>query len=204
MPSPAPDLRSANGRVARFYDWFFWLYPVVECFCGPGRLRLVRRIGRLPPGRLLEIGVGPGRHLRHLSGHRVTAVDCSARMVALSRRLSPLADIRQMDGERLEFPDASFDYVLLSHVLSVTAHPGRMLAEAHRVLRPGGRLLVLNHVTPDGAWGHLDRALMPLARRLCYRSCFRLESIPGWERFHGKCLEFKGLFGLMRAYSWEK
>jgi phosphatidylethanolamine/phosphatidyl-N-methylethanolamine N-methyltransferase len=125
-------------------------------------------------------------------------------MVSSSRYYSPGTDVWQMDGEELNFPDASYDYVTLCHVLSVTADPIRMLAEAYRVLRPGGRLFVLNHETPTNAWRHMDNILIPLAGWLRFRSWFRLEDISGVERFRKKRLESGGLFGLMNAYSLEK
>jgi phosphatidylethanolamine/phosphatidyl-N-methylethanolamine N-methyltransferase len=191
-------------RIGRFYDRVSWLYPLVDLFCGAGRRRLVEQVNCEPPGRLLEIGVGPGRYLPLYRRHHVTAIDCSARMVALSRARAPAAEVRQMDGERLEFADASFDYVTLCHVLSVTGDPARMLAESHRVLRPGGRIFVLNHETPRHAWRHVEARLMPLARGLRFRSWFRLDEIPGVQRFRLRRLAPGGWFGLMAAYALEK
>jgi phosphatidylethanolamine/phosphatidyl-N-methylethanolamine N-methyltransferase len=204
MRNDHPASRTGNSRISSFYDRACWLYPLVDCFCGPGRRRLIEHINREPPGRLLEVGVGPGRHLRLYRRHKITAIDCSAKMVASSRRYSPDTEIRQMDGEALNFPDASHDYVTLCHVLSVTADPVRMLAEAHRVLRPGGRLFVLNHETPSNAWRHIDQMLIPVANWLRFRSWFRLEAISGVERFRRRRLETGGVFGLMNAYSLEK
>lgn len=109
-----------------------------------------------------------------------------------------------MDGEDLAFPDESFDYVVLCHVLSVTADPARMLAEVHRVLRPGGRIFVLNHETPVNAWRHVDKALRPLAGWLCFRSWFRLGEIPGADRFQLERLETGRLGGLMPAHCLKK
>jgi phosphatidylethanolamine/phosphatidyl-N-methylethanolamine N-methyltransferase len=193
-----------NHRMARFYDRVGWLYPLVDRFCAPGRRRLIARINQEPPGRLLEIGVGPGAHLPLYRGHQITAIDCAESMVARSRRRLPGADIRRMDGEDLDFRDASFDYVALLHVLSVTARPASLLAEAYRVLRPGGRLFVLNHETPTNAWRHVEKLCVPLADRLCFRSWFRLEEIPGVERFRSKDWETRSGFGLMHSCSLTK
>jgi phosphatidylethanolamine/phosphatidyl-N-methylethanolamine N-methyltransferase len=109
-----------------------------------------------------------------------------------------------MDGESLDFPEASFDYAVLCHVLSVTANPSQMLAEIHRVLRPAGRLFVLNHVTPEGAWRFIDTLLAPFARQLCFRSRFRVTDLSGIERFRSMRHLGSGLFGLMKAYAFEK
>lgn len=200
----APQVPLPNLRIARFYDRVCWLYPLVDRFCAPGRRRLIARINQEPPGRLLEIGVGPGLHLPLYRGHQITAIDCAERMVVRSRRRLPGAEIRRMDGEELDFRDASFDYVALLHVLSVTARPARMLAEAHRVLRPGGVLFVLNHETPANAWRHVEKLFVPLAARLCFRSWFRLEEIPGIERFRSKHPEPRSGFGLIHSCSLTK
>ena len=193
-----------NHAAARFYDRVYALYPLVDLFCAPGRRRLIEKINRYPVGRLLEVGVGPGRQLGLYLQHQVAAIDCSPRMVAGCRRRFPSMDIRQMDGENLNFPDESFDYVTLFHVMSVTADPGQMLREVHRVLRPGGRSFVLNHETPSHRWRNVDRMLIPLARQLHFRSWFRLEEVPGIDRFRVKPLEVGGVFGLMRAHLLEK
>ena len=190
-----------NRRVATFYDRVHRLYPLVDYFCAPGRRRLIEHINQKPAGKLLEIGVGPGHHLRLYRRHRITAIDCSAAMVARCRDRLPGLDVHQMDGEHLRFADSTFDYVAACHVLSVTADPARMLGEAYRVLRPGGHLFVLNHETPINAWQHLDRALVPLSRWLCFRSWFRLGEIRGVERFQMTALGSRGMCGLMAAYS---
>jgi phosphatidylethanolamine/phosphatidyl-N-methylethanolamine N-methyltransferase len=204
MTNQCPDTHAARHRVARFYDWAWRWYPLVDWFCAPGRRRLIRLINQEPAGRLLEIGVGPGRHLPLYEQHAVTAVDCSEKMVASSRENSPGTDVRLMDGEALAFADGSFDYVALFHVLSVTPDSARMLAEAHRVLRPGGRLFVLNHETPAHAGRYLDRALTPVAARLRFRSWFRLGEVAGVERFRRPQPPAKGGLGLMAAHILEK
>jgi ubiquinone/menaquinone biosynthesis C-methylase UbiE len=85
-------------------------------------------------------------------------------------------EVKVMDGEALEFGDAAFDQVVMAYVLSVTAHPERMLAEAWRVLKPGGFAFIVNHETSASPHG-----LVPLVRRwLRLRSQFRLADIPGW------------------------
>jgi ArsR family transcriptional regulator len=106
----------------------------------------------LPPGgigRVLDIGTGTGRLLEVLAP-RVTAglgVDASRAMLALAR--SRLARpglthcaVRLADMYRLPLPDAGFDLVVLQMVLHYAEDPAGALAEAARVLRPGGRLVV--------------------------------------------------------------
>ena len=73
-------------------------------------------------------------------GASVVAVDFSEAMLAEARRHHPAIDFRTGDAEALPFPEASFDAVVMSFGLLHLARPDQALAEAHRVLRPGGRL----------------------------------------------------------------
>jgi ArsR family transcriptional regulator len=102
-------------------------------------------------GRLLDIGAGTGRLLELLAPRAESAVgiDASREMVALARtRLSRagLANcaVRLADMYRLPVADASVDFAVLQMVLHYAEDPAAVLAEAARVLRPGGRLLVVD------------------------------------------------------------
>ena len=57
----------------------------------------------------------------------------------------------QMDGENLQFPDCYFDYVVLSHVITVVDDPEKLLEETYRVLKPNGKIFILNHFTPKNS-----------------------------------------------------
>ena len=102
-------------------------------------------------GRLLDIGTGTGRLLEVLAP-RVTSglgVDASRAMLALARaRLArpglTHCAVRQADMYRLPLADAGFDLVVLHMVLHYAEDPAGVLAEAARVLRPGGRLVVVD------------------------------------------------------------
>ncbi len=102
-------------------------------------------------GDVLEVAVGTGRNLPfYPAGVRLTAIDLSPGMLELARRraaaLGLRADLREGDAQRLDFPDASFDTVVFTLALCSIPDDGRAVAEARRVLRPGGRLLLLEHV----------------------------------------------------------
>ncbi len=103
------------------------------------------------PGRLLDIGTGTGRLLELLAGRveRGLGVDASRAMLALARsRLSKpeLAHcaVRQADMYRLPLADGTFDTAVLQMVLHYAEDPAAAVAEAARVLRPGGRLVVVD------------------------------------------------------------
>lgn len=173
----------ANQMTGRFYDRAGWLYPLIEPWIAPGRARCIERINQEPPGNLLEIGAGPGRHLARFSTHRVSAVDVSDSMVRSCRHRCPGARIWVMDGECTEFADGGFDLVALFHVLTVTARPERMLKEVHRLLRPGGKVYILNRESKHTWIRRINRVLEPMARPLRLRLEFQLDDCPEIRKF---------------------
>ena len=118
-----------------------------------------------PAERLLIIGCGTGADIPFVPlENEVLAVDLTPAMLEQARaHARPGVTFRQMDGLHLDLPDASFDAAILHMVLEVIPNPERCLAEAARVLRPGGRLAVFDKFLPDGArpsW--LKRAALAL------------------------------------------
>lgn len=103
---------------------------------------ILARAGEVAGCDLLDLGCGTGRvaALAAQRGARVTAVDLSPAMVERARALVDLADARLavMDAQELDLPDASFDRVVASFSVMFCPEPHRALAEARRVLRPGG------------------------------------------------------------------
>jgi SAM-dependent methyltransferase len=97
------------------------------------------------PRRVLEVGCGPGEAAERIaaSGAEVVAVDSSPRMVELARARG--VDARLGDAQKLDFPDESFDAALAAWMLYHVPDPARALAELARVLRPGGRLVVVTN-----------------------------------------------------------
>jgi SAM-dependent methyltransferase len=104
-----------------------------------------------PAGRLLDIGTGTGRVLELLGPlvRQALGVDASKSMLALARARLARAElahcsVRLADMYRLALADASFDTVVLQMVLHYAEDPAGVVAEAARVLRPGGRLIVID------------------------------------------------------------
>ena len=102
-------------------------------------------------GEILEIAVGTGRNLPfYPKDARLTGIEPSPKMLAIARQrareLDIEGDLRVGDAQNLPFPDASFDTVVATLALCTIPDDGRAVAEAARILRPGGRLLLLEHV----------------------------------------------------------
>ena len=168
LDAEAPDRLS---HVRRFFDTFAadydgWMRVFDGLFLGDRRQRLCARAG----GRILEVAVGTGRNLPYYSpGAALAGVDLSPAMLAIAARcalsLSREVDLSVGNAEALAFPDAHFDTVVITLGLCTIPDERRALQEAHRVLRPGGQLLLLEHVRSPAApvrWA--QRLLDPLAR----------------------------------------
>ncbi|MSO75392.1 MAG: methyltransferase domain-containing protein [Alphaproteobacteria bacterium] len=131
---------------------------------------------RLAPGmRLLDVATGPGYGAGQAAerGAEAIGLDFAAAMVAEAQATYPEARFQEGDAEAVPFPDQSFDAVMCAFGILHFAHPDRAIAEAHRVLRPGGRFAFTAWCTPDKAehfaifraavaeHGSLDVALPP-------------------------------------------
>ena len=120
-------------------------------------------------GEVLEIAVGTGRNRPfYPEDARLTGIELSPNMLDLARRrageLGREADLRVGDAQNLPFPNVSFDTVVATLALCTIPDDCRAVAEAARVLRPGGRLLLLEHVRSSVLPVRLlQRALDPLA-----------------------------------------
>jgi ubiquinone/menaquinone biosynthesis C-methylase UbiE len=122
-------------------------------------------------GDVLELAIGTGRNMAlYPPTVRVTGVELSEEMLARARQraheLGLSVDLRLGDVQDLPFADASFDTVMITFALCTIPDERRALAEAFRVLRPGGRLVAVEHVrSPVGAVRAVQRLLDPLAVR---------------------------------------
>ncbi|MFC7533829.1 class I SAM-dependent methyltransferase [Actinoplanes sp. GCM10030250] len=130
-------------------------------------------LGARATGRILDVGAGTGRNLPHYpAGAAITGIDLSPAMLAHARRraadLGLAADLREGDAEHLPFADGSFDTVVCALSLCTIPDPRAALAEMRRVLVPGGRLLLLDHIRSSWPPVHavqwlLERITVPTA-----------------------------------------
>jgi ubiquinone/menaquinone biosynthesis C-methylase UbiE len=116
---------------------------------------LLDAVGVTTGVQLLDVATGPGYAAAAAAkrGAEVVGVDFAPAMVAEARRRYPTVDFREGDAEELPFPEASFDAVTMNFGLLHLGRPERALTEAHRVLRPGGRLGFTVWARPEEAIG---------------------------------------------------
>jgi phosphatidylethanolamine/phosphatidyl-N-methylethanolamine N-methyltransferase len=92
-----------------------------------------------------------------------------------------------MDAERLGLPDHSFDVVVAQYVITAVPHPEATLDEFARVLKPGGEIILVNHIGAEtGLRRVFEQGFAPVARQLGWRPEFPWGRLAGWvERAQG-------------------
>jgi phosphatidylethanolamine/phosphatidyl-N-methylethanolamine N-methyltransferase len=159
--------------LASGYDLFMW--PLEWALFARLRQRALCALRSSAfPRLVLEVGVGTGANLPfYPDSSRVVAVDASAEMltVARRRRTRAVVQLSQTDVHQLAFPDATFDGVVGSFLLCNVTDPLAVLQEVRRVLRPGGRLLLLEHVRGAHPWVARLTDLLDLPWHAWNKSC---------------------------------
>lgn len=158
----------------RGYPWFAAVYDLLTSRLERGVLRRLRPLAvGAAAGRVLEIGVGTGASFpsyRRAAVEWLIATDPDPYMLrraaGRARQLGVPVVLLQAAAEALPFANASLDAVVSTLVLCSVADPSLALAEARRVLKPGGTLGVIEHVRADGRLGRLQDLAMPIWWRL--------------------------------------
>jgi len=146
MKLDSPTISGRYDRIAPFYDL---MEAMVEgLFFKRWRERLWQKVDG---HHILEVGVGTGKNFNfYPKAARITAIDFSPKMLLEARRKKALrhidVDLQQMDVQSLCYADNSFDTVIASFVFCSVPAPGKGLKELYRVCKPGGQVLLLEHV----------------------------------------------------------
>ena len=172
-----------EAHESRLYSDFAPLYDKVFGKIFYSRLERVIEDLEIPRGaQVLEVGAGTGTSFPAYPSHcDVTGIDLAPDMLARARRKIrengwEHLKVIEMNALDLEFPEDSFDYVMAFHVVTVVPDPVRMIEEAKRVCKPGGRIVIVNHFTSDFPLvGSLTRALDPVTRWLGWRTDLKLK-----------------------------
>ena len=181
-------------RIAPLYD------PVVALL-DRTRARSIADIDIRPGERVLIPGIGTGRDLAYLSPDTpIRAVDFTPAMLERAKARAAGfvdADLRVGDAMALPFAEASCDVALLHLIVAVVSDGRAALAEAARVVRPGGRAALLDKFVPPGMSDTLFRLVDPLARAVATGVAVRFEDVvgPEWEILSD---EAAALFGFVR------
>lgn len=173
-----------DTRTNKFYNRFSHFYPLVDIFLKPQKRKLLNEINSFPSGRLLEIGVGNGSHLSLYKTHSIIGIDTSSSMLKIANKKKHAnIELIQMNGEKLQFEEDYFDYLVLSHVIAVTNNPETLLKEAYRVLKPNGKIFILNHFTPENWLRHIDKMFNYFSKLFHFKSLLYIDSIETLKKF---------------------
>ena len=144
--------------------------------------RVIEDLDIEPGAKVLEVGAGTGTSFPAYPSHcEVTGIDLAPDMLERAQRKIrengwTHLKVLEMNALELEFPENTFDYVMAFHVVTVVPDPVRMIAEAQRVCKPGGTIVIVNHFTTDfPLLGSLTEALDPITRWLGWRTDLRLK-----------------------------
>lgn len=200
------NVEAAYASWASKYDMVFTM--VMK----PGRLAAAEAVNRLG-GRVLDVGVGTGLELPMFSNAvKITGVDLSEPMLQIARKrvadlnLTNVEDLRVMDAMNLEYADDSFDGAVAPYVITTVPDPVRTMDEMARVVRPGGEIIIVNHIGADsGPIAMIERFMEKRAEKLGWRPQFPWEIIgdwiksrPGLELVERRRLNPLGLFTIAR------
>jgi len=103
-----------------------------------------------------------------------------------AHRLENVRGLAVMDACHLGFDDAAFDAVVAQFLLTLVPNPEQALDEFARVLRPGGEIIIANHIGAEsGPMAMFEALAAPVARKLGWRADFPLQRIRNWARTRG-------------------
>jgi phosphatidylethanolamine/phosphatidyl-N-methylethanolamine N-methyltransferase len=177
-------------KLAKVYDLTFG--PTLH----PGRLQAIQRMDIQPGERVLEVGVGTGINLSlYPKNCTVTGIDFSSSMLEKARERAQRKDIRnmrllQMDAGDLKFADDSFDIVYAPYLISVVPDPVKVAQEMHRVCRPGGRIIFLNHfLSPNLLLSRLERLISPYTIHIGFKADLDLPAFLAQANLHPVSIE---------------
>jgi phosphatidylethanolamine/phosphatidyl-N-methylethanolamine N-methyltransferase len=179
-------ITKAYARWAPIYDLVFG--AVFE----RGRRASIAAAERIG-GRILEVGVGTGISLPdYARSNRLVGVDLSEPMLRKAQErvaengLHNVEALAVMDAEHLGFADGQFDVIVAQYVITAVPDPEATLDEFARVLKPGGEIVLINHIGAEtGLRCAFEQWFAPMARRLGWRPEFRWARLAGWAQRHG-------------------
>ncbi|MGJ4958681.1 class I SAM-dependent methyltransferase [Bradyrhizobium sp. HKCCYLRH2015] len=179
-------VEKAYERWAPIYDLVFG--KVFD----QGRQSTIAEADRIG-GRILDVGVGTGLSLSdYARTTKICGVDISEPMLRRAQarvrelKLFNVETLAVMDAKHLAFPDNFFDAVVAQYVITAVPDPEATLDDFIRVLKPGGELILVNHIGAEsGPRRIFELAFAPIARRLGWRPEFPWARLVNWAAKHG-------------------
>jgi phosphatidylethanolamine/phosphatidyl-N-methylethanolamine N-methyltransferase len=193
MVEPVAVKDVSLSTITRAYEkWAPFYDRVYHRMLQPSQLKAVRAAIENGP-RILEVGVGSGLALGYYpASAEVTGIDLSKPMLHKAEEkiagqgLKNITGLAVMDACRLGFRDGTFDAVAGMFMITLVPDAEAALDEFMRVLRPGGEIVLVNHIGADkGPMQTFETLVAPLAKRLGWRANFPLQRLRDWAAGRG-------------------
>ncbi len=183
------DINTVAKAYARWAPVYDLVFGAVFDAGRKASIAAAERIG----GRILDVGIGTGISLTDYSPkNRIVGVDYSEPMLRKAHErvaehaLAHVEALAVMDAQHLGFPDGYFDAVVAQYVITTVPDPEAALDEFARITRPGGEIILVNHLGAEkGPRRVFEQGFAPVARRLGWRPEFRWGRLAGWAQTHG-------------------
>ena len=182
-----------KSSVERAYALWAPVYDLVfGAVFHPGRRASIAAAERIG-GRILEVGVGTGISLpAYARTNKLVGVDISVPMLRKAKERVEAEGLRNvealsvMDAAKLALPDQSFDVIVAQYVITAVPDPEGALDEFARVIKPGGEIVLVNHIgAENGPRKLFEACFAPLARNLGWRPEFPFKRLTDWATRHG-------------------
>ena len=177
-------LKFSYTLLAPFYD------AIVAAPTKNIRQLSLQRLAKEKNAKILINGIGSGLDIPHLPpGHQYTGIDLTPAMLNLAKKRAAshnvLIELKQADTMDLPFADETYDHIVMHLILAVVPDPLKALREASRVLKPGGKIFILDKFIQPGQLAIIRRVLNPFIRHIATRTDVV------FEHLHRECNELK-------------
>lgn len=174
------SLKHSYSLLAPIYDW------IVESASMPARRKSLAKLGDVTNQEILLTGVGTGLDIPLLNpGAKYIGTDITPNMLKKAQLRANQAaqssglhiDLKLGDAMQTDFADNQFDHVILHLILAVVPHPEKVLAEAVRLVKPGGKILIYDKFLRPKQKAPLRRLLSPITGQLFSRVDVEFETL---------------------------
>ena len=179
------DVALEKRQVERAYELYAPVYDVIfDWIFAPGRAAAIRELALEPSDSVVEVGIGTGLNLPlYPANCRLTGIDLSSEMLdkaieRVQQLTMPNVTLKVMDATSLDFADNEFDKAVATYTISAVPDPVAVLREMRRVVKPDGKIVILNHFRSERRiTGWVEDLVAPVCTRLGWKSNLALRPL---------------------------